>query len=125
MNARLKILTGARAGSERMFDRSPVTVGRHPDADLRFDPHQDLAVSGKHAVLSREGASWIIRDVGSQNGTLVNDLVIDAPTPLRDGDVLQFGRGGPTVAFSVELAPGEAQVPPPGPTRPDSRAPRA
>jgi S1-C subfamily serine protease len=112
MNARLKILTGARAGSELMFDRSPVTVGRHPDADLRFDPHRDLEVSSRHAVLSREGTSWVVRDVGSQNGTLVNDLPVEAPTPLRDGDVLQFGRGGPRAAFSVQLTPGESHVPP-------------
>lgn len=112
MNARMKILSGARAGSDLVFERSPVTVGRHADADLRFDPNRDLEVSTRHAVLTREGATWVIRDVGSQNGTLVNDLLIEVPTALRDGDALQFGRGGPRATFSIQLSPGEAPVPP-------------
>jgi S1-C subfamily serine protease len=112
MNARLKILTGARAGSELVFERSPVTVGRHPDADLRFDPSRDLQVSSRHAELIREGASWVARDLGSRNGTLVNGVPVEVPTALRDGDVLEFGRGGPKATFSVQLAPGESRVPP-------------
>jgi S1-C subfamily serine protease len=112
MNARLKILTGTLAGSELVFDHSPVTVGRHPDANLRFDPNRDLEVSTQHAVLIREGSSWQVRDVGSQNGTLVNGALIEAPTLLRDGDVVQFGRGGPKATFSVQGAPGEHHLPP-------------
>jgi len=112
MNARLKILTGALAGSDLVFDRSPVTMGRHADATLRFDPNRDLEVSSHHAVMFREGASWQIRDGGSQNGTLVNGALIEAPTVLHDGDTLQFGRGGPKAMFSVQAIPGETALPP-------------
>jgi pSer/pThr/pTyr-binding forkhead associated (FHA) protein len=120
MSARVKILTGARAGSELSFSGTPIVVGRHADADLRFDPHEDLEVSTRHAELTRVGTSWYIRDLGSRNGTLLNGQSVEASAPLQDGDVVQFGRGGPKVTISLQAVPKASTVPR---TRTDTPAP--
>jgi DNA-binding winged helix-turn-helix (wHTH) protein len=72
---------------------SPSLVGRHVD-------HQGIevieaSVSRNHAELSRaDDGTWQIRDLGSTNGTLVNEARITALTPLRPADRLRFGQVG-------------------------------
>lgn len=51
---------------------------------------RDPNVSRRHAELTFDGSTWHIRDLNSTNGTLVNDVDIDA-CPLRDGDLITFG----------------------------------
>jgi pSer/pThr/pTyr-binding forkhead associated (FHA) protein len=51
----------------------------------------DSAVSSEHARLSRVGRAWLITDLGSTNGTRVNDRPIDGEHPLVHGDVLGLG----------------------------------
>ncbi len=51
---------------------------------------KDPNASRRHAELTFDGARWAVRDLGSTNGTLVND--VDVPEAyLRDGDVLTIG----------------------------------
>ena len=63
-------------------------VGRErtPGGIVIHDPN----VSRRHAELSYDGHSWHIRDLGSTNGTLVNDVDVDVCT-LRDGDLITLG----------------------------------
>ncbi len=64
-----------------------LTVGRRQGNDLRL-PHP--SVSGKHAAFVRAGAGWVLEDLGSRNGIVVNGR--RAPRRrLRDGDVLVIG----------------------------------
>ncbi|MER6130104.1 FHA domain-containing protein [Streptomyces sp. NPDC001795] len=63
-------------------------LGRDPGCDIRID---DPYVSARHAVLSRSGLNVVLEDLGSANGTLVNDRPLHAPWTLRDGDVLTLG----------------------------------
>jgi hypothetical protein len=65
------------------------SIGRHPTNLVPFD---DPSVSGEHAEITFVRERWWVRDLGSTNGTLVNGERIDGPTPLRSGDVVQFGR---------------------------------
>ncbi|MEJ7761580.1 MAG: FHA domain-containing protein [Thermomicrobiales bacterium] len=65
------------------------TVGRRTDADIQLD---DPSTSADHAELRYSNQDWWVADAGSTNGTLVNDRAISAPTRIRDGDVVQFGR---------------------------------
>lgn len=51
---------------------------------------RDPNVSRRHAELSYDGRSWHIQDLGSTNGTLVNDVDVDVCT-LRDGDLITLG----------------------------------
>ena len=63
-------------------------VGRDPDNDISVDL---TTVSRRHARLYRkDGGAWV-EDLGSTNGTLVNDAQIDGPRQLCNGDQLRFG----------------------------------
>ena len=99
MTARVEVRTGARTGAIVELSASTVEVGRNPEAGLRFDPQQDLAVSGKHAVFTWNRACWVLEDLGSRNGTFVNGHRVEGPVQLRDGDTIRFGENGPEVRF--------------------------
>ena len=99
MTALLRVLSGARVGHVLTSDGSPIHVGREAGVELRFDPDRDLEVSGRHAVLAHENGAWWLTDTGSRNGTFVNGQRVERATPLRDGDELMFGAGGPRVEF--------------------------
>lgn len=45
-----------------------------------------------HAELVHTGTSWLLSDLGSMNGTLVNGYRIVAPTRVRPGDEVAFGK---------------------------------
>lgn len=69
----------------------PVTaIGRDLDNDIVL---ADPTISSRHAVLNRRDAAWWLEDLGSTNGTFVNDqrLARAAPAVVRSGDVVQFG----------------------------------
>lgn len=63
-------------------------LGRAEAAQVRL---VDVAVSGQHARLSRVGQAWVVTDLGSTNGTRLNDVAVQRETPLREGDVLALG----------------------------------
>src|SRR5207247_772011 len=67
----------------------------------RFDPERDLDVSSRHAAVIRQGATFLVRDLGSTNGTFVNGRQITGDAALNDGDVIAFGQTGPAVEFPV------------------------
>jgi type VI secretion system protein ImpL len=100
MTVYLQHTEGSKKGQIESFDLDRIRIGRLPDNDLCFNPEADLAVSGHHAEISCEGANASVRDLQSRNGTYVNSRRIDQPTPLSDGDTIQFAAGGPKVVFS-------------------------
>ncbi len=104
MTAEVHVLSGSRAGLVFPLSAGRVTVGRHPDADLRFHPEGDLDVSARHAEIAREGGGWRLRDLGSRNGTWVNGERVAGEAWLRDGDRVAFGRGGPVAEFRHRAA---------------------
>src|SRR6185436_11001423 len=91
----LQITSGSRAGQRAEFTKSVVVIGRHPDSDLRFDPHQDLDVSTRHAEFRSGASGWSVLDLASTNGTFVNGQKITGLTELHTGDVVTFGVSGP------------------------------
>lgn len=64
------------------------TIGRTQECDLRI---ADLSVSRLHARLVRVDDGWLLRDLGSHNGTRVNGWLIREPVPVRAGDRVEFG----------------------------------
>lgn len=66
-----------------------VTVGRSPSNALAFP--QDFRLSRNHLVVKKEGADWIVRDLGSTNGTEVNSERLAGDHVLRDGDRIVAG----------------------------------
>ena len=102
MNARFTFLSGARVGQVEIFHKSYIGLGRHPLSDVRFDPDRDIDVSARHASIVRQGESFLLRDLGSTNGTFVNGTRIAGDVTLKDGDVITLGQNGPRVEFRVD-----------------------
>jgi len=65
-----------------------VTVGRATDSDIVVE---FPTVSGRHAEIELRDGKYRIVDVGSTNGTSVNGKRIEAPHPLRNGDIVRIG----------------------------------
>jgi hypothetical protein len=63
-------------------------LGRAETAQVRL---LDVAVSSQHARLSRVGRAWVLTDLGSTNGTLLNDVPVQREARLQAGDVLTLG----------------------------------
>jgi pSer/pThr/pTyr-binding forkhead associated (FHA) protein len=80
---------GPNAGSEFALEHVITTAGRHPDSDIFLD---DVTVSRRHAELERTTTGYVVRDVGSLNGTYLNQQLVHGDQPVVNGDELQIGR---------------------------------
>src|SRR6185295_18030886 len=79
--------------------RSPgplIRVGRSAGCDLRYDADREPRVSYHHAELVLDGGRWFVVDTDSEHGVLVNGKRVQRQ-PLRPGDRISFGQGGPEV----------------------------
>ena len=89
--ARLLVLDGGAAGlpSGRTIPlAADIVLGRAPDSDIQLD---DRLVSARHARLFRRNGRWLLADLGSTNGTLLNDEPVDGERPVEYGDVVSIG----------------------------------
>jgi len=86
--ALLAVLRGPNAGSRFLLDSDLTLAGRHPDSDIFLD---DVTVSRRHAEFYRQGDRFVVRDVGSLNGTYVNRERIEQ-AELHEGDEVQVGK---------------------------------
>jgi pSer/pThr/pTyr-binding forkhead associated (FHA) protein len=64
-------------------------LGRAPDNHIVVS---DTYVSSYHARLDRRDGEWWLTDLGSRNGTRLNDVPITKSVPLADGDVIEVGQ---------------------------------
>ena len=87
-SALLIVRRGPNAGARFLLDAERTTAGRRPDSDIFLD---DVTVSRKHAEFLRRGGQFVVRDVGSLNGTYVQRDRIDEAV-LRAGDEVQIGK---------------------------------
>jgi len=87
-SALMVVKRGPNAGSRFLLDADVTTAGRHPESDIFLD---DVTVSRRHAEFVREGGGFLVRDVGSLNGTYLNRERIDA-AGLAGGDEVQIGK---------------------------------
>ncbi|HZD79339.1 MAG TPA: FHA domain-containing protein [Actinomycetota bacterium] len=78
---------GDKLGSFRLSE--PLTVGRDPGCDV---PLEDTYVSQEHARLYRQDGTWYVEDLGSTNGTYLNDRRVAAPSTVHAGDVVRVGK---------------------------------
>ena len=88
VSAELVVLDESGNAKERIsITREPVVIGRLSNSDVALS---DSNVSRRHAELRRDGTQWMLSDLGSTNGTLVNGKLA-REHKLKDGDRLTFG----------------------------------
>lgn len=76
------------AGRSIKLDHFPLRIGRDPSNELVLD---DDGVSRRHARIERRSDRLVLMDVGSTNGTLLNDAELSGIAELRTGDRIQVG----------------------------------
>ncbi|HEX6919482.1 MAG TPA: FHA domain-containing protein [Actinomycetes bacterium] len=102
-SALLVVRRGPNSGARFLLDSDVTTAGRHPESGIFLD---DVTVSRRHAEFKRSGDRFVVRDVGSLNGTYVNRQRIDEAT-LSSGDEVQIGKYR-LVYYPHQQAGGEA-----------------
>lgn len=75
-------------GREHPLDRETITIGRGLENDIVITSRR---VSREHAQVQKEGRRRLLIDVGSTNGTFLNDERVLRPVELRDGDCISIG----------------------------------
>jgi pSer/pThr/pTyr-binding forkhead associated (FHA) protein len=88
------VVRNLAGGPPRRFPMKVVKLGRSKDADLTVGPHGN-AVSRLHATLVREGNELRVKDLGSREGTFINDVRVKAPWLVEPDDVVRLGAKGP------------------------------
>jgi hypothetical protein len=134
---RLVLASGPLEGSTVEIDGGRLTIGRIPGNDLQL-AHQ--TVSRRHAVIEVHGdSSVVLRDLGSRNGTFIDEQRLSGARTLRGGERLRFGderllveagaaeRSAPLADTRVSGAPPPSRAgeqPPAAPLAPPLRAER-
>lgn len=71
------------------LDDQSITIGRGETASLRVE---DVYISDEHAAFIPENGHWMVRDLGSTNGTFLNGARVTQATPLSPGDQVRLGK---------------------------------
>jgi len=89
----LPALSLLRAGDAQesavRFTRPEVIIGRERGCDCRLD---DKTISARHARLGYHHSQWWVEDLGSKNGTFLNQERVSLPVVLAKGDELRCGQ---------------------------------
>jgi DNA-binding response OmpR family regulator len=75
-------------GREHFWTREAITIGRAVENDIVITSRR---VSREHARVERQGQRMVLLDLGSTNGTYLNEERVLAPVELRDGDCVSIG----------------------------------
>jgi two-component system cell cycle response regulator len=84
----LVVIYGLDLGKKYNLDRPSLIIGRSSKADIQIDQE---SVSRNHCKIINTGKTILLRDLGSTNGTYINDELVDEYV-LRDGDFIKVGR---------------------------------
>ncbi|HVT63947.1 MAG TPA: FHA domain-containing protein [Mycobacteriales bacterium] len=86
---RVAVIDGPLAGRSFALSSLPVTIGRADDSTIVIN---DDYASSNHARLVPNGSAWILEDLGSTNGTVLDAAKISAPTEVHAGSQIRIGR---------------------------------
>jgi sigma-B regulation protein RsbU (phosphoserine phosphatase) len=70
------------------LDGTPVSIGRASDCSI---PIKDRYLSRRHAEIVAQDGAWIVKDLGSANGTYLNGNRLAGDSPLKNGDRIRLG----------------------------------
>jgi Protein of unknown function (DUF3662)/FHA domain len=84
-------------GRRMVVGPAGVTIGRSRQSDIVVD---DPNVSRRHAEIRPRGGSWVLTDLGSTNGSVLNGRRIPGPEVLKPGDTIEIGTS--TMTFELE-----------------------
>lgn len=112
------------AEGQQAIELRPVnSLGRHPNNSIQL---LDKIVSKEHCIIELRGTQFVLRDLGSLNGTFINNERVRGEAPLKHGDEISLGstRGrfddGPAAGAA---APPPLATPAPMPAQPPPAAP--
>lgn len=83
----LVIKAGTVIEQKWTIEKNVVIIGRGEDCDVILP---ERPISRYHAEIRREGNRYLLRDLGSKNGTYLNGQEIDGPVSLQDEDEIQI-----------------------------------
>ena len=105
--ALVELIEGAKPFGHRLVNRQTL-IGRHPACGLTFS---SKTVSGIHAKIVKQNRSYYAEDLGSRNGTWVNDQPIREPVKLKHNDCISLGeivlRFKDDTGFNIEYTDGK------------------
>lgn len=96
MKLKLIVLAGAKEGLEIPLKKEKFLIGRAKECALRAGSE---AISRRHCAISKHENGYTVKDLGSRNGTYVNDARIEREVPLEAGNELRVG----PLKFRVEV----------------------
>ena len=100
MRATFTYQIGSQKGKREHFDAPRISAGRAPDNMLCLGDGA-RRVSAHHAEILLRGDQYVLRDLGSTNGTTINGRRI-VVSELEPDDLIEFGAGGPLLRFSID-----------------------
>jgi len=86
---KLTLVLERRALKVYDLNATVMRIGREADMDVVID---NVAVSRRQAEIRLDGGGWLLRDLGSGNGTFVNGRRVDGTAALKPGDEIAFGK---------------------------------
>ncbi len=87
MKPRIAAITGKLEDTIISMNEGPVLIGRQAGATLKIG---NASVSRRHALIEKDGDHFVIADLGSRNGTFVNDIPVKR-RELQHGDRVRIG----------------------------------
>jgi pSer/pThr/pTyr-binding forkhead associated (FHA) protein len=113
--AKLVCTAGPGAGQEFVLEGDEVVIGRATDVQVSI---ADTSVSRRHALVRPVEGGWAVSDLGSGNGTLLNNEAVGDETTLNPGDLIALGDSEFRFESGSPSDTGESEPP----AEPESRA---
>lgn len=111
---------GPTPGKTFDLEGTSITIGREANNEVVIN---DPEISRKHTRMTFQGGTWVIEDLGSTNGTFVNETRLTGPYSLRLGDVVGLGEKIKLIFETVSADMNATMVAAPPPAAPTAAAP--
>src|SRR5512143_2415543 len=84
-----RLILATAEGQQAIELRQRNSLGRHPNNSIQL---LDKIVSKEHCIVEQRETGFVLRDLGSLNGTYVNGARVRGEAPLRHGDEITLGQ---------------------------------